>query len=485
MARASSVHRLVFLCLGASISLAEAAAVVHPQPMGMAPSRHYRVWVDTPAGQQPSFVYQSDSRHKHSRGRSTSWTSLICRKPLTVRVEPIGREFTTCRVLPSSLSIEARKIGSLAVFTIPRPCQISVEFDDDVTYALLLFADPPEVDVPAADDGNVIYFGPGRHVLTEPIALRSGQTLYLAGGAYVCGHVVGPAAKKARIRGRGVLSGELLANPATHKIPSSYAQLLKTIPALIHFRNMPLRDGKWDGSWKCHVEGITLVDAPRDNLVFDGGWCRAQWVKFIGWFFRTDGVMGGKHLTVEDCFFKVNDDAIKLYKQQTTARRCTIWQMENGAPFQFGWNNNTNQRGFLVENCDVIRTEHFWKTNQNAVFAALHAGRGHLGDCTFRNIRIENVTHRLFNLTMDANKFATNTRRGSIRDVLFEDIVVRGRPRLPNCIRGHDGQHQIANVHFKNLVMDGQSITNTEQGRFRIDGRTTSGIRFSADHERP
>jgi len=480
-----TLGQLISIALGVSISLAEAAAVVHPQPTGIAPSKHYRVRVDTSVGRQSSFVYQSDSRHKHSLGRSTSWTSLVCREPLTVRVEPIGRQFATCRILPSSLGIETRKVGSQAVFAIPRPCQISVEFDDDITHALLIFADPPEVDVPTADDEDVIYFGPGRHELTEPIVLRSGQTLYLAGGAYVCGHVVGPAAKEAWIRGRGVLSGELLPNPATHKMPTDYAQLLKTIPALIHFRHMPLGDGKWDGSWKCHVEGITLVDAPRDNLVFDGGWCNARWVKFISWFFRTDGVMGGKHLTIEDCFFKVNDDAVKLYKQRTTARRCTIWQMENGAPFQFGWNNNRNQRGFLVEDCDVIRTEHFWKTNQNAVFAALHAGSGHLGDYTFRDIRVENVTHRLFNLTMDANKFATNTQRGSICDVLFEDITVRGTPRLPNCIRGHDSQHQIANVHFRNLVIDGQPITDAEQGRFDIHGRTTTDIRFSADRERP
>ncbi len=473
------VHGAVLTCCLVGLAGSAAAGAVHPSPEGMAPSEHYQVWVDTPAGRRASFVHQSNSRHKHSPGRSTSWTSLVCGAPLTVRVAPIGREFSTCRVLPSALGIKARKIGSEAVLSIPRPCQVSVEFDGDTTHALLLFADPPEADVPAPDDEGVIYFGPGRHELTEPIVLRSGQTLYLAGGAYVCGHVVGPASKDARVRGRGVLSGELLPNPATHETPSAYADLLRTFPALVHFRNMPLGNGDWDGTWKCHVEGITLVDAPRDNVVFDGGWCSARWVKMIGWFFHTDGVMGGRNLTVEDCFFKVNDDAVKLYKQQTAARRCVIWQMENGAPFQFGWNNNGDQRGFLVEDCDVIRTEHFWKTNQNAVFAALHAGSGHLGDYTFRNIRIENVRHRLFNLTMDGNKFATNTARGSIRDVLFEDITVRGTQRLRNSIRGHSPAHPIANVRFRNLVIDGHAIGSAEQGRFDIDVRTTSGIRFS------
>jgi hypothetical protein len=41
------------------------------------------------------------------------------------------------------------------------------------------------------------------------------------------------------------------------------------------------------------VEGITLLDAPRDNIVFDGGWRSVRRVRFIGWFFRTDAEQGG------------------------------------------------------------------------------------------------------------------------------------------------------------------------------------------------
>ena len=68
--------------------------------------------------------------------------------------------------------------------------------------------------------------------------------------------------------------------------------------------------------------------------VITSGWTGKRNLKMISWWFSTDGVSLGEHGLVEDCFFKVNDDALKLYHGDTTVRRCVIWQMENGAPFQ-------------------------------------------------------------------------------------------------------------------------------------------------------
>ena len=49
---------------------------------------------------------------------------------------------------------------------------------------LHLFTNPPEVDIPKRDDPDVFYFAPGVHDIEE-LELKSGQTLYLAGGAVV------------------------------------------------------------------------------------------------------------------------------------------------------------------------------------------------------------------------------------------------------------------------------------------------------------
>ena len=52
---------------------------------------------------------------------------------------------------------------------------------------------------------NVIYFGPGIHK-PERIALSSGQTLYIAGGAIVKGGVA-ISGDNIKIKGRGILCG--------------------------------------------------------------------------------------------------------------------------------------------------------------------------------------------------------------------------------------------------------------------------------------
>ena len=48
---------------------------------------------------------------------------------------------------------------------------------------MLVFANPPEVDVPSPGDPNVRYFGPGVHTIGAGQPITSGQTVYVAGGA--------------------------------------------------------------------------------------------------------------------------------------------------------------------------------------------------------------------------------------------------------------------------------------------------------------
>ena len=53
----------------------------------------------------------------------------------------------------------------------------------------------------------------------------------------------------------------------------------------------------------------------------------------MGWWFSTDGISSGENSIIENCFFKINDDAIKVYSSHMIVRNNVIWQVENGAPF--------------------------------------------------------------------------------------------------------------------------------------------------------
>ena len=62
--------------------------------------------------------------------------------------------------------------------------------------------------------------------------------------------------------------------------------------------------------------------------------------------------------------------------------------------------------------------------------------------------------------------------------VTFRNITVHGPMKRPNIIRGHDREHRISDVTFGDVMVDGRHITSAEDGNFRIDPDSTSGVSF-------
>ena len=58
----------------------------------------------------------------------------------------------------------------------------------------------------AKNDPNIIYFGPGVYK-PDGIPVKSGQTVYIAGGAVIYGQMIPTELKNITIRGRGIISG--------------------------------------------------------------------------------------------------------------------------------------------------------------------------------------------------------------------------------------------------------------------------------------
>ena len=101
-----------------------------------------------------------------------------------VSVEIVSkRPFQSVAVRPSSRAIRPVVRGRRITFQLAQPGQLTVELDGP-HHALHLFADPPEAGAPKSGDANVLYFGSGIH-RPGKILLKTGQTVYVAGGAVV------------------------------------------------------------------------------------------------------------------------------------------------------------------------------------------------------------------------------------------------------------------------------------------------------------
>jgi hypothetical protein len=163
----------------------------YPGPAGVAASDQYSVSVSQDGASQGSFVYKSlAAKTDTNREADTSWTSFSFRGPVTVSVTALrATGLTGCLVRPYAAAIVTTFSGLTCTFTMSQPRNVSVEFEPNihnpVVHPMLVFANPLEVDVPPASDPNVLYFGPGVHVIGSGVPITSGETIYLAGGAVV------------------------------------------------------------------------------------------------------------------------------------------------------------------------------------------------------------------------------------------------------------------------------------------------------------
>ncbi|HEX6499056.1 MAG TPA: hypothetical protein VF054_08505 [Micromonosporaceae bacterium] len=441
--------------------------VTYPAPAGIAPSDQYTASVRQGDRVADSFVYRVAARKTDTnREQDTSWTSFSFAEPVEVSVHKLAGSATGCLVRPASAGIVTRFAGGTCTFTLVRPANLSVEFVPDTTnpvaHPMLVFANPPETDVPpATGDPDVLYFGPGVHHIGSGIALHSGETVYLAGGAWVEGAFKGVGVSDVVIKGRGVIDGTFL--------DTGDQTANKKQPGLIDITN----------SRNVLIEGITLVDGPRFNVRAIGSYDTIRNVKVMSWWFSTDGVVAGNPGLVEDNFIKVNDDSIKLFWGDTVARHNTIWQLENGAPFMMSWNIEQDSRDFHVYDNDVIHAEHNQFSPQ-AVFRARHAGAGHLQRYLFENIRVEDADWRLFYLILENNKwYDPSLGFGQISDVVFRNITADTPFRLPSVVQGIDADHGIADVSFVNVTMNGACLSDATG--FQLDPATTDRIRIMKD----
>jgi len=459
------------------------SVTVYPGPSDISPSPQYSVQVIQNDHSYDSFVYQTQNPGftngqlngqptSSTEEQSTAWTSFSFGDSVTISItnqEP----FTAARVLPSHERIPVTVDGSTIRFTIHHAGQYAVDFctsgstctesNVDLRNPLLIFANPPEADVPQPSRPGIHYFGPGVHDLgATPYVIQSGEVVYVAGGAYVKGFFqVADGASNWAIRGRGILSGENLQKSAC--VPNC--------PAMISAPNETLG----------YVEGITLIQSPIYNIAL-GGYNKTfsdgkdntatrnviDNVKIIAWHGNTDGVAAAygsddRGSILRNSFFKVGDSAIHLNSSNLLISGCTIWQLKYSAPFEIsdtmGGNLNINVHDVVVENSDVIRTEYAYESMEGAIFSAHQGGKGTLRHYLFDDLRVENANFRLFSLAVRPGPFSKeNGDLAGIDDLLFRNIQVVDAQKLPNLLQSYDQQHQLSHLRFENVVVAGTAL---------------------------
>ncbi|MEE9342655.1 MAG: hypothetical protein V3V12_03370 [Gammaproteobacteria bacterium] len=443
-----------------------------------------------------SFVYTSKNADRKSfdyqngyMQEANHWSTFSFEGGIKVTAKRLdGKAIQSCVIRPLSFGIKPIINQNTCQFRLTKPVNVSVEIDENFTktinnkntggavtkyvvkHPLFIFANPLEKDVPKKGAANTHYFGPGIHEIGENFPLKNGDIVYVAGGGYVKGTFKN-VQKYVNIKfsGRGIISG--LGIPKQ----GGYSH------HLLHISG--------GSKSKLSIEGLTFTDSPRAGIETNAG-AHINRVKVFSWFNGSDGVRTGRGSIIENSFFKVNDDVIKLYTGGQIVRDTVIWQMTKGAAFQFGWQTATNVKNIRVTNIDVIHSDAFTdysdqekKDNQpdyrssKAVFSCMGLRNSEVGNVQFTNIRIEDRgLLRLLGMRLASygpkkrwwGDIRPDTKK-IINGITFKNIYLASAPYRQSFLYGNKGG-VIKNIRFENLVVEGVRARGSWDLTSKIDG---------------
>ncbi len=358
--------------------------------------------------------------------------TVTCPKPIAV-----------ARILPASFRVVPVIEGNSLTLTLDQPRLVTIEVNGNWVGALHLFANPPETAAPRPDDPNVIYFGPGVHRISG-LKVGDGKTVYLAPGAVVKGTaegrgpVIALEGKNIVLRGRGVLDGGLCPT---------------------HSRHLLLIRGK-----DVTVEGIILRDSSIWTIpIRQSERVSVRNVKLLGYRANSDGIdiCNSRDVRVERCFIRTLDDLIvvKTDKGQGEARRivakgCVLWN-EVAHALSVGAEIREDVDDVLFTDCDVIHDK-----GREWTLRVFHCDSARVSNVRFENIRVEE-SQKLISLWIGKFVWTRDAQRGHIQGVSFDNIRATAVP-LGVEIHGFDETHPVEDVLFQDVVVNGRPLVPSD-----------------------
>ncbi len=426
-------------------------AFTYPAPEG-APLKHdYDVYIQPRGHKEWTKIDTYMARvnapigdNKHQRSE-ISYAFFDFSGDVFVRVICKNKKYKTCRIRPDYRGTIAQvENDSVVKFLLFQPENVSVEFDGNITDNLLLFTSKPTVTKEEAEQQakkeqrNFVYYAPGLYT-DKTIAVPSNTTVYLAGGSYFTGTFTIEDAENVSILGRGV------ARPA-----DGYEGCHVHRSKNILIDGMILNTCPVGGS-----DGVTLHDVRS--------------ISHPGW---GDGlnVFASSNVLYDRVFCRNSDDCTTVYATRKgftgSARNIrmtnsTLWA-DVAHPIMIGLHGNPEVGDSIVnlkyDNIDIICQSEPQVEYQGCM--TINCGdNNYVKDVVFDNIRIEQIHQgSLLQVRVGWNSKYCTAPGGGIENVVFRHIRYYGAQPYMSVITGYDEQHQVKNVTFEGLKINGKVI---------------------------
>ena len=380
-----------------------------------------------------------------ARDMMTEWNHSTCFSFTgSVNVEVMRRDSADLgevKIYPLHWSIpHSVENGKKLVIQLSRPRKLYIEMEGMDEHPLFIFADTAETFTPGPDSSavlkitpglaaatvksminstskSIVYFMPGVHTYGPQtndtydgfkLPMLDGETYYLPGGAYLKASLYGTDLQNTSVRGRGIIS---------------LCGILGKSGEFTHHSIF------FDNGGSNHlVEGITVTN-PVHYCILSRADLDCRNVKLFGWWYSTDGFGGNHGSVIDDAFMKVNDDFVKVYRDNQVATNIVLFKQINGAAFQLGWNAYGAATNGRVSNVYIVKdAPKVPGTTSNTAVINLKNNEGSgISNLLFEHIYMENDVQRTLGIDVYG---------GSIQNIHLRDIYLDGQNNASNYIYG-------------------------------------------------
>jgi Glycosyl hydrolases family 28 len=446
----------VILISCASVNNTSGEIITYPAPPGLKTSPDFTmkvndtpVWVERIGSNLQSFSY---SLYGNREMEDLNVANFSCSGRITIKITASAK-ISSYLIRPKSRNIKAKADGRELIFTIPGPQKLYIEINELPHMAI--FANPLEIKPPDLSDTGVIFYGPGTYNPGH-IALKSNQTIYIAGGAVVYTDITGNNLQNVKITGRGILDGHI----------------------------------KISGTTNLNVSGIFIRNTEGwTNTLTDCHKCIYSNVKVFSYeaIYSVDGIdpVSCTDFTIDDCFMRCRDDCVAIKSDNNELRvdsifviNCVMvgWACSDGVTIGFELNGGPVENIF-VRNCDILYARGGGKTNGHSGFSIVCDGPAMIRNIHYEDIRVEEQVEfkNLEFIVTDGTLYGIDPP-GHIKGVYLKNIHWENMDK-PFIIDGYSPDNMIEDITFDNCRVGGKLIKSINDADFRIN-RFTQNLVF-------
>ena len=380
-----------------------------------------------------------------------------CDGPVAVKVTYNADFIDKAEILPKSK--DWRYVTSReAVTVVMSPGDKAVvEINGSEDCDLFLFANPLEAGKPSKEDPNVLYCEAGTVTDLKTLTLKSGQTLYIEGGAVVKSVLRALDAPDVTVKGCGILDAR--------GIDARGIQFQRTDNLRIEDIVL-LNDINWSTfiseSDNVNISNYKVVAVENPN---NKTGCENDALD----------ILGCRNVTVKGCFGYAHDDVFCIKSQKWTYKGevknvlfedCMAWNYLSGNSFVVGAETNENISGVTYRNCQSIHSAGRGTDNtlSRGGLSIHHCAGGHISDILFENIVLEDCKE--YGIHLDIRKSyvkdlgtGVTYSPGTCDGVTLRNVTLLKKSPCGNVLMGYDSDHKITGVVFDNVVQEGVKFT--------------------------